>query len=344
MKVVPLAQAQAAQQQQQPQASNAAQDARARAMAKLMGGPSTPVQNQNQVSPEEHAAVVGQSGNKQEADTQDAAPANAQEKPPTAAAEEPEVSSKFAELAKREKALRARQSQQEQALKAREEAIAKREAELQSRQAPQDSTFISKDQFMRDPIKALNELGLTYDDITQGFLDASTPQDPRLLSQIKMLEEKLAKLEGQTQEWDKKTAEQQQQAYEAAVNQLKSDTKALVESDDSFEMIKATDSISDVVELIERTYKEDGVLLSVQDAAQEVENYLIEEALKLAKTGKVQQKLKPVAPAATEAGKQQQPGQTQQQTVKTLTNSIASSRQLSARERAIMAFKGEKQS
>jgi hypothetical protein len=71
-----------------------------------------------------------------------------------------------------------------------------------------------------------------------------------------------------------------------------------------------------------------------------VEDYLVDEAVKLANIGKIKKRLStaPAVPAKTE---KQTPTNKQPQTMKTLTNATASTRQLSARERALLAFKGE---
>jgi hypothetical protein len=337
MKVVPIGAP-----QPQPQ-SSAATDARARAIAMLTGG-NNQVQNQTAVTPEEIPAATPQA--------QQAAPAEAPaepvaQEPTTPQTEEPRVSAKFAELAKREKAHRSKVMQQEQTLKAREEALAKREAELQARgQQPQEG-LIPADRFKTDPIGVLNELGISYDDLTQAFLDNSQPQDQRIVSHIQKLEAEIKALKGQTEEREKQTVESQQKQYAAALQQLTRDTKALVETDPSFELIKATDSVKDVVELIEKEFNENGNLLSVQDAAKLVEEELLEQETKrlerISKLEKVQKRLKPVAPAQAATETKQQPAQgQQQQPVKTLTNAIASARKLSAKERAILAFKGEK--
>jgi hypothetical protein len=84
--------------------------------------------------------------------------------------------------------------------------------------------------------------------------------------------------------------------------------------------------------------------MTVEEAAQEVENYLLEEALKVQRINKIQQRLKTAAPSAPAAKQTPQP-QTQQQTqpreTKTLSNSMGTQGRLSARERAMLAFEGK---
>lgn len=102
-----------------------------------------------------------------------------------------------------------------------------------------------------------------------------------------------------------------------------------------------TNSENDVAELIESTFKETGEIISMDEAAREVEAYLEEETSKLFQSSKLQKKLGSV-------GAQGQPStkspsqQSQQPQLKTLTNSVSTTRKLTALERAKMVAKGEK--
>jgi hypothetical protein len=124
------------------------------------------------------------------------------------------------------------------------------------------------------------------------------------------------------------------QAYETAIKQLGNEAKILVDSDPSYELIKAQDATGAIVELIEETHKETGVLMSVEEAAKEIENHLYEEALKLSQLEKVKKGLQPPPAVVSEVA--------ETPAIKTLTNAQAGSgRPLTAKERAIMAFQGK---
>ena len=118
---------------------------------------------------------------------------------------------------------------------------------------------------------------------------------------------------------------------------IEADVNLLVDSDPEFETIKATNSSQEVVRLIERVFNEEGTILSVEEAAKTVENALLEQTIKqmqrLNQVKKIQSKLAPalVAEKLTTPAK---PG-------KTLTNAMGVSRQLTARERAILAFNNQ---
>jgi len=107
----------------------------------------------------------------------------------------------------------------------------------------------------------------------------------------------------------------------------------------SYEAIRKTNSIKDVVDLIEETFKEDGTILSVEEACREVEDHLVEKLSSYSsQISKIQQRMK----ANARPSQQQQANTTQQRAPKpTLTNSVSSSKKLSAKERAVLAFRGE---
>lgn len=337
-----------------PVATSNNTEARARAMAAFMGDSSTskaaetPVPNPTQIAPEEMSAIVSPSIPEPNLDASAVSEDTSQPIEVTQKVATPEqddrAAKQFALLARREKALRAKAQQQEQALKAREQALAEREAKLTQQPQIDQSKYISIDRFKADPLGVMAETGLSYDELTQQLINQQ-PRDPRTEATISRLEAKVRELEQQVEGTRKTYSDNQKQAYDAAVKQIEVDVRNLVKTNPEFETIKATGSVRDVVELIEETYRKDGVLMSVEDAAQEVETYLMEEAYKLSRLNKIQKRLQenasksqaqaPVQKKTAEAPKQQQP-------MKTLTNASGSSRTLSARERAILAFKGEK--
>lgn len=269
---------------------------------------------------------------------------------PAKPAEEP-LSSQYAQLARKEKALRAQAMQakaQNDALAAREAAIKAKEAELSG------DAYIPKSRLSTDTMKALEEAGVSYEQITQMMLNAPSPEAQQQASVISKLEAKIAALEEGQKKVTTTFEESQKSAYTQAVNQLKADAKRAVFTNPEFETIKETNSVNDVVDLIVKTFESGlddkrpkGTLLSVEEAAQMVEEHLAEEAFKLVNLSKVKKRLASQAVATattTTSGKQaaSPPGEKQPTTtMKTLTNRDGSARTLSSRERAILAFKGE---
>lgn len=150
-----------------------------------------------------------------------------------------------------------------------------------------------KQDLAKNPLEVLKEAGISYEQLTNSILNGPSQQDQVILD----LQAKIAKLEeGQTstQEQFKKNQEQQ---YEQAVKQINNEVKMLVHGNEEFSMIVEMDASEAVTAYIEHKFNDDGVLVSVEDAAREVEEYLTEKALSIAKNKKIQSKLMPV-PAA----------------------------------------------
>ena len=232
----------------------------------------------------------------------------------TEAASQP-LSPQFVALAKKEQAIR----------KARQELKAQQEAFERER-----ANYVAKESLRENPLSALNELGLTYDKLTELQLSQQNP-DPNQQT-LEQLEKLKAQLEERLTSFDKRLEDRDKQAYDAAVNQIRRDVELLVDSDPTFETIKASGEIGTVVELIEKVFHKEGNILSVEEAAKLVEDALVER-----ETERVQQLLK-VQKLKSRLGmleKTQEP-EVQQQPQPTLSNSQSVNRPLTARERAVM--------
>jgi len=324
-------------------AQSQAQQARREAVvAKIeqMRNPSAPLPvNPNAISAEDLSAVKpptqqaqGQSDTSEA--TQPETPAEPAEKKSDSTASEHVL------LARKERALRAKTQQKEQEFKAKEAALAAREAELSKLKSEYESGYISKAQLKMNALQTLQDAGVTYEEVTQQMIDAgSVPQ--AVQNHISRLEARLAALDQQLNDAKQGAEKQQGEAYNAAIRQIRTDVTNLVKSDPNFETVRVTNSINDVVELIEATYKEEGRVMDVEEATREVEEHLLEEIDKLTRIEKIKKRQEERSRTEQLADKQQ-PKNSQQQPMKTLTNATSSTRQLSAKERAILAFKGEK--
>lgn len=298
-----------------------------------------PVINQNAVQVEELAAIQPQTTQPPVTieDTQAPEVTVEPEKPE----QDPALKRQFEQLARQERAMRVKAQQQDLALKAREEALAAREAELTAKDNTYRTDYIPRSRLKQDALGVLEAEGIaTYDDLTQRAISRQ-PIDPILQNKMDMLEAKIKEMESANETNQKSAQQQQQDNYKAAIKQITRDAKDLVTSDNEFEAIRATNSVRDVVELIEKHHAKTGEVLSVEEAAREVENYLVEEATKLTKIEKIRQRMsQPNASTGKSTQQTQAKPQTQPQ-MKTLTNATGSTRQLSAKERAVLAFKGE---
>ena len=330
-----------------------AKDTRAAVVAKIeairSGQPQTSQEaaglNPNQVSVEELSAVRPQTDRTERnvspgVDTPAEVEATRSQPESKPEAKDPALQRQFEQLARQERQLRQKAKQQEESIRARQQELDAKEQAIKAKEVDYSQGYISKDQLRQETLRILAETGVDtqslYNDLTEQTLN---PLDVRTESHIKRLEAQIAKLEEKNSQNAKAYEEQQQQAYRAAVKQIETDVRNLVRNDPNYEVIKATGSVRDVVELIEETYKKDGVLMSVEEASDEVEKYLSEEATKLTRIGKIKRQLEQAGqPKSSEM--KTQPTKEQPQ-MKTLTNAAASTRKLSAKERAIMAFKGE---
>jgi len=330
----------------QPSGNNqqASNDARDRAIAKLTTQQPIPLENPQNISVEELGAIRAPSQYRQ-SDTNEGQEETESEvaeeikSPPVS--EDPQLSSKFAQLAKREKAIRIRHQQADHALKQREQALAAREAELSSKAQFDPTKYIDKQRLREQTLDVLAEEGLSYDELTQQLINQQ-PKNPRYDALVSKLEAKIEALEEANKTSQTNQQEQQTQAYDAAIKQLKTEATTLVSQDAAFELIRATGEVDQVVELIKSTFNEEGWVMSTEEAAAEVEQEL-ERRMNhvINKTEKFKKRFAtPVAPA--KAAQTQSPNDTKQsQPMKTLTNATGSTRQLSARERALLAFRGE---
>lgn len=243
--------------------------------------------------------------------------------------QEKALSPQHVALARKEKALRS----QSQALKAREDALKARESEYETNYIPKSKL---SERFKSDPVALMQEHGLSYDQLANLILNQPSQQDQAL----QKLQAELQSIKEAQETAVKQGEEQQKKSYEQAVHQIRTEAKLLIASDASYETIKETGSEEAVVELIKETFEKEGTLLTVEDAAKEVEDYLVEEALKYAQLKKVQARLNP--PTVAEALKQQI---TEKPQIKTITHAITASTKPSSdkdrRQRAILAAQGK---
>ncbi len=348
-----------------------AMDKRARAIARLTGqnpdAPKTqqqsaPVQNPTQVGIEElgalkvpsHTPVQGDEkgrldtveGTAVTSQTSEATQADAQQPPKTS--EGQPLSDRFAQLARKEKALRIKELE----LKRREadsvKATQSKDTTL-AQTSPDLSKYISRDDLKNRPFEVLAELGLTYDDLTEQAANAPTPDQVAQQRYVAEQDAKIKALEARLEAREKREVENEQSQYDTALRTIKTDVSKLVKVDDNFETIRVWNAEQDVVDLIVKCFKDGldedtypkGTLLSVEEAAQMVEEHLSEATYeRLSKSKKLQSRLQPKAPAP--AAQQEQAGkqpaqQNSQQPIRTLTNAVGSTKQYSMVERAKLA-------
>lgn len=226
-------------------------------------------------------------------------------------------------------------ARKESALRARERDIQAKEAAVEERIKAEiaESLRQYKARLKTAPLDVLHEEGLTYDQLVE---QAVSQADPNYQT-ARAVQQRLETIEANQKKLSEDSQNSAKAQRDAAVKQITFDAQDLIDQDPSYETIKATNSTEDVVNLITRTFDESGKLLSVDQAAKMVEEELFQEAIRIAGLAKVQAQLKPkLTPELVTNAKQQPPQQ-----ATTLTNSMASKRPMTSRERAIARFKGE---
>lgn len=294
----------------------------------------TPVANPNRISPEEISAIKAPSKESPLEVQADAPEAVESEK-----VTDPEVEKRFKQIAQKERALRAKIHQENQRLKVREEALKAKEAQYSQPQQPDLTQYIHRDKVKADPLTALEEAQVSWDELTQQAINRQ-PTDPRVTNHINKLQQQIQQLEEQNKLNQQASQQQQQTTYQAAIKQITNDVRQLVNSDPEFETVKKTNNTKEVVKLIEKVYARDGIALSVEEAAKEVENYLIEEALKVTQIDKIKKRIEAANASRAKTDEKTPATKEQTQSTKTLTNAMSSARKPSAKERAIARANG----
>jgi hypothetical protein len=214
-------------------------------------------------------------------------------------------------------------ARQRRALQVKEREIADRERALSS-QPTSVGTEELVSRLKSNPLSVLQENGITYDQLTEAILSDQTTHNPdiqALKAEIKALKEGV----------DKNLADRDTQAEQQVLAEIRRETERLASDGDTYEMVRATRSYPEVVNLIHRTFKETGEILDTSEAMRLVEEDLLTETLKVATLGKVKSRLTPPAPP------QPQPAPKQ---FRTLTNRDTASPISDRRSRAIAAALG----
>lgn len=251
-----------------------------------------------------------------------------------------EDSPKLVELARRTKAQRQLQiklQQDQQVLEQQKAEFAKKDAEYQT-------NYVTKDRLKTDLVGVLTELGYDSKMLSEAFQSQPVAVD----MEIRALKQKIASMEAAASKTTEDLKQDKQGQYESAINKIRADVKQLVKTDANFETIKELAAEEEVVAFIKETFEQGftdkegteypkGYVFSNVEAAQLIEERLVEESLRRANLTKVKQKLAPV----TDEPIKQIPTTNNKQTPKTLTNTMSTSsntKSLSTAERRARAI------
>jgi hypothetical protein len=228
--------------------------------------------------------------------------------------------SKFAALSRKEKAIQ----EMRQAIK-REQEDWKSSPELK-----EFSEFKALRAEAKDPIKVLEKLGITYDDLTRSILGQTKEPTIEELAE-KKAQEAISKLKEEMSEQEKSKAEKH---YETVIENFKQEISQHIDANpDVYELTKtAEDPIGLIYDVIEEHYAQHKKVLSVKDAADLVEQHFEEKALSITKLKKMQEKLgiKPAEKVEEPAAKS--PSTTLTNSVDTTTTAATTPRKMSREE------------
>ncbi len=252
---------------------------------------------------------------------------------PEAVKTEEAISPKYAALARHQKALR----HQQRTLEAQKQAF---ESERKTLSSELERSKSWQTRLTQDPYGVLLEAGLTADQVASLMLNQPNIEDQKMM----MLQQELKSLKATQEQSETKFQKMQEQQYEDAKKQIRNDVLMLVDGSPELETIKAMNAQDAVVELIEQTFHSEGRLMTIEQASKDVEDYLVEEAMKLTQLSKIKSRFAQPQQNPQEAMKQ--PLQNQKPALNTLSNRMVQSttKPLSDKERkqrAILAFQGK---
>jgi len=170
----------------------------------------------------------------------------------------------------------------EQAQRKREHVLAQRERELAQKLADADKYAQIKAKLEAKDYSAADELGLSYDEYTQYLIDKKSSEDPTE-KRYRQVEEKLSSLE-------KAQEEQAIKEYQANQALWKQEIAKIVGENEEFSTIKELGVEHLVLQHVNDSFEEDGIELTSEQAAKEIEAELVRRAEKFASVTKIKKK------------------------------------------------------
>lgn len=173
-------------------------------------------------------------------------------------------------------------ARKEQAQRQRERAFMQREKELEAKLADAEKYQSIRSKLAAKDYSAADDLGMTHDQYTQYLLDKQAGEDPG--------EQRYRKLESELEGLKKSQEDQTIQEYKANQNLWKQEIAKVVDASEEFSTIKELGAYGAVLRHINDSFDEDGIELSAEQAAKEIEDALYARAEKLASVSKIKRK------------------------------------------------------
>ncbi len=181
------------------------------------------------------------------------------------------------------------------ALAKKERALQRQMAELKAQQSKVSEYEAARKAAAQNPVKALEALGLTYEQLTQFLLNGNKPT-PEL--EIASVKQEIERLRNETALKEKAAREAQEQAaraeYQRTLSEFNAEINDYVKSNaDKYELTAMYQGESIVQATIEQHFNNTKKILSIQEATELVEKYFEEQVAAAQKTKKFQAKSQP---------------------------------------------------
>lgn len=223
---------------------------------------------------------------------------------------DPQFASKFAALTRKEKAIR----EQQAALKSQQSEIDNLKKQFEDRGKTEVTLA---DRIKKEPLKVLSEMGLTFEDLSQIVLNEGNPTPEMLIKRTR--DELQSEYKKELEDLKTSLLEKEKKSEEDKVNAVKSQyleqLTEYVNSNEKYELIRHNDAVQLVYDVVEGFYEEKGEVLSIEQAADQVESYLETEAKRIFELKKFKQ--------TSQTKEQPSAGEAKKEAAPTLSNALA---------------------
>jgi hypothetical protein len=171
-------------------------------------------------------------------------------------------------------------------LSKREKELQRKMQELKAAQENEDYKSFMTAKQSRNPIQALQALGMSFQDAAQFVLNDQKHPEPTVEDQIKELK---AQISRQEEERVLREEQEKQDYIQRTIDNHKRDIASYIKTNsDKYELIAANDAQETVFEVIEEYYNKFNKIMSIEEASSKVEDWLTDRARSLFKLKKFQ--------------------------------------------------------
>lgn len=181
------------------------------------------------------------------------------------------------------------------ALAKKERSLQKQAADIKAREAKVKEWDSLRSQVAANPVKAMEALGITYDQLTQFLLNGQQPtadlQMKQVRDEVEALKKQQVEEKRRVQEQAKRQAEQE---YQQTIQDFSSEIKDFVVTNkDNYELTNMYQGDAIVYATIEQHFANTKKIMSIKEAADLVEGYFEEQVRAAQQTKKFQGDTKP---------------------------------------------------